>query len=145
MPRGVAPHNEGCSYRARHFNQCITLPQGVALGYGQQLGVQPAPFFSARHIFFSPPHFFQPATKYLSDRPNCSFETSIAPLSPVTANAITGEFFPFPLKFFPVCFDNFHFLGDIFCYKLANMCYKLCNTYSKLWNIYSKLWNKKIS
>ena len=45
MPRGVAPHNEGCSYRARHFNQCITLPQGAALGYGQQLGFQPAPFF----------------------------------------------------------------------------------------------------
>ena len=45
MPRGVAPHNEGCSYRARHFNQCITLPQGAALGYEQQLGFQPAPFF----------------------------------------------------------------------------------------------------
>ena len=61
----------------------------------------------------------------------------------MTANAITGDFFTFPLQFFPVCYDNFHFLGDIFCYKLANICYKLCNTYSKLWNIYSKLWNKK--
>ncbi|MGN1240941.1 MAG: hypothetical protein ACI4T7_00505, partial [Alloprevotella sp.] len=95
----------------------------------------------ARH--FSPPHFFQPATKYLSDRPNYFFETSIAPLSPVTANAITGVFFPFPLQFFPVCYDNFHFLGDIFGYKLANMRYKLANMRYKLCNIYSKLWNKK--
>ena len=115
----------------------FTPTQGVALGYGQQLGFQPATFFSARH------NYFQHATKYLSARHNYFFETSIAPLSPVTANAITGDFFPFSLQFFPVCYDNFHFLGDIFCYKLANMRYKLCNTYSKLWNIYSKLLNKK--
>ena len=95
------------------------------------------------HDISARPIFFQPTTKYLSDRPNCSFETSIAPLSPVTANAITGDFFPFPLQFFPVCYDIFHFLGDIFCYKLANMCYKLCNVYYKLCNIYSKLLNKK--
>ena len=66
-----------------------------------------------------------------------------APLSPVTANAITGIFFPFPLQFFPVCYDIFHFLGDIFCYKLANMCYKLCNMYYKLSNMRYKVCNKK--
>ena len=101
------------------------------------------PWAMGNNWAFSPPHIFQPATKYLSDRPNCSFETSIAPLSPVTANAITGDFFRFPLQFFPVCYDIFHFLGDIFCYKLYNMCYKLCNVYYKLCNIYSRLLNKK--
>ena len=50
MPRGVAPHNEGCSYRAQHFNQCAFSPQGVALGWAQQLGFQPAPrIFPAAH------------------------------------------------------------------------------------------------
>ena len=92
---------------------------------------------------FSPPHIFQPATKYFSARHNNFFETSIAPLSPVTANAITGDFFPFPLQFFPVCYDIFHFLGDIFCYKLANMYYKLCNMYYKLSNMRYKVCNKK--
>ena len=43
MPRGVAPHKAGCPYRARHFNQCIRPTQGVALGYVQHLGLQPAP------------------------------------------------------------------------------------------------------
>ena len=151
MPRGVAPHNESCSYRARHFNQCIYSHPGrcpglwatiglfimsAALGNLSKLNCPRLHDISARHIFFSPPQLF-------SDRPNYFFETSIAPLSPVTANAITGVFFPFPLQFFPLCYDIFHFLGDIFCYKLSNMCYKLCNTYYKLWNIYSKLWNKK--
>ena len=73
------------------------------------------PWAMGNNWAFSPPqNISQPATKYLSTRHNYFFETSIAPLSPVTANAITGEFFPFPLKFFPVCYDNFHFLGDIF-------------------------------
>ena len=30
-------------FRARHFNQCIRPTQGVALGYVQHLGLQPAP------------------------------------------------------------------------------------------------------
>ena len=30
-------------FRARHFNQCIRPTQGVALGYVQYLGLQPAP------------------------------------------------------------------------------------------------------
>ena len=57
MQRGVAPHKEGCSFRARHFHQSTPLTQGVALGYGQQLGFQPATmknFLLASVIGFQP-------------------------------------------------------------------------------------------
>ena len=155
LPAGITRSRRVAFLRQRKNAKCINrgirppraLPWAMGnnwafhnVGCTRQFEQAQLPSF-ARH--FSPPHIFQPATKYLSDRPNCSFETSIAPLSPVTANAITGEFFPFPLQFFPVCYDIFHFLGDIFCYKLANMRYKLCNLYYKLCNIYSKLLNKK--
>ena len=141
--RGNAPWHCLRELRARgawHFCASAKMPNVLIAEYdhpGRCPGLWATIGLSARPIFF------QPTTKYLSDRPNCSFETSIAPLSPVTANAITGDFFRFPLQFFPVCYDIFHFLGDIFCYKLANMCYKLCNVYYKLCNIYSKLLNKK--
>ena len=134
LPAGITRSRRVAFLRQRKNAKCINR------------GIRPPralPWAMSNNWAFSPPHIFQPATKYLSDRPNCSFETSIAPLSPVTANAITGDFSRFPLQFFPVCYDIFHFLGDIFCYKLYNMCYKLCNVYYKLCNIYSKLLNKK--
>ena len=42
-PRGVAPHNAGCSYRARHFNQCNIVPPGRCPGLSAAIGL------TARH------------------------------------------------------------------------------------------------
>ena len=41
--RGVAPHKAGCSYRARHFNQCNIVPPGRCPGLSATIGL------TARH------------------------------------------------------------------------------------------------
>ena len=41
--RGVAPHKAGCSYRARHFNQCNIVLPGRCPGLGAAIGL------TARH------------------------------------------------------------------------------------------------
>ena len=41
--RGVAPHKAGCSYRARHFNQCNIVPPGRCPGLSAAIGL------TARH------------------------------------------------------------------------------------------------
>ena len=41
--RGVAPHKAGCSYRARHFNQCNIVPPGSCPGLSAAIGL------TARH------------------------------------------------------------------------------------------------
>ena len=41
--RGVAPHKAGCSYRARHFNQCNIVPSGRCPGLSAAIGL------TARH------------------------------------------------------------------------------------------------
>ena len=41
--RGVAPHKAGCSYRARHFNQCNIVSPGRCPGLSAAIGL------TARH------------------------------------------------------------------------------------------------
>ena len=48
--RGVAPHNAGCSYRARHFNQCDIVPPGRCPGLSATIGLTARPTCAANAV-----------------------------------------------------------------------------------------------
>ncbi|MCI6822714.1 MAG: hypothetical protein MR881_04405 [Bacteroidales bacterium] len=95
---------------------------GVARGYGQQLGFQPA--LCAERLNHEPTIFRAFCKTPLLARPEISIISSFLLYR-----------FSFPL-------DKLHFIVDNVCSKVWNMYSKVWNTYSKTWNICSKLLNK---
>ena len=137
--RGVAPHKTGCSYRARHFNQCNIGPPGRCPGLWATFGLTARPnhlpdvcanwfvfnkrLAAARHSPSELGLCARLAQTVVSGKLILEFSLPIR--SAVSGGyffAIRKKIFPKPLIFFTVC------AGKV-CYKVCNTCYKPCNAY----------------
>ena len=105
--RGVAPHKAGCSYRARHFNQCNIVPPGRCPGLSAAIGL------TARHTC---------AANAVKSWINFQLAHTEG-----VCNTMPEIVFIIPKQIFPSCLIIFIVCAEKVCYKLCNMYYKVCN------------------